>query len=200
MATVSNNPLEDSVHVLQAHGAQLEDLSDGELLEIYRSGITDAYSVLYSRYEQIALRVARRKTSDPHLATDAVQEAFTAILSAIQSGAGPVATFTPYLFASIARQVIRQRHHHHQEISVSELPEQCGPHLDLADYLPDPGLRAALQSLPLRWQAALWYLDINDLPPREVAPLFGISPNALVALHRRAKAGLRQEFLRYQKP
>ncbi|MFE4197582.1 hypothetical protein ACFRJ9_17095 [Paenarthrobacter sp. NPDC056912] len=35
-------------------------------------------------------------------------------------------------------------------------------------------------------------MDLNDVPAKEAAKLFALSPNAVVALHRRAKAGLRQ--------
>jgi hypothetical protein len=54
---------------------------------------------------------------------------------------------------------------------------------------------AALQSLPKRWQTVLWYTDVLQEKPRNIAPLMGIAPNAVSALVLRARKGLRQAYL-----
>ncbi|MDR6688248.1 DNA-directed RNA polymerase specialized sigma24 family protein [Arthrobacter sp. 1088] len=53
---------------------------------------------------------------------------------------------------------------------------------------------AALQSLPERWQKVLWYTDVLQYKPREIAPLLGIAPNAVSALVLRARKGLRAAY------
>lgn len=57
----------------------------------------------------------------------------------------------------------------------------------------------ALQSLPARWQTVLWYSEVMEQPPRRIAPLMGITPNAVSALLRRAKTGLRTAYLKTQR-
>jgi RNA polymerase sigma factor (sigma-70 family) len=178
----------------------LEEFTDGELLDAFRTGRTEAYGELFRRYEPVAMRVASRRTRDHHLAQEAVHEAFTTILCAIRSGSGPTGTFTGYLYSCVTREVARQHHLRRNEVSVPEyvdlLPGMVLP--DVADQFPDPGIRQAFMSLPERWQRVIWHLDIYELAPREAAPLFGLSPNALIALHRRAKKGFRQAFLQQQ--
>ncbi|MFP3686343.1 hypothetical protein SB847_21820, partial [Bacillus sp. SIMBA_026] len=53
----------------------------------------------------------------------------------------------------------------------------------------------AFRSLPERWQAVLWYLDVERMKPAAVAPILGLSPNAVSALALRAREGLRREYL-----
>ncbi|MFE4197581.1 RNA polymerase sigma factor [Paenarthrobacter sp. NPDC056912] len=78
------------------------------MLEAVRQGHAEAYGVLFTRRAPTALRVARRRTRDHQMVQDAVQEAFASILAAINAGAGPVGTFTAYLFVSITRHIHRQ--------------------------------------------------------------------------------------------
>jgi hypothetical protein len=52
----------------------------------------------------------------------------------------------------------------------------------------------ALQSLPKRWQAALWHAEVLGEPPRRLGPLLGIKPNAASSLLLRARTGLTAAF------
>jgi RNA polymerase sigma factor (sigma-70 family) len=175
----------------------MDSLTDGELLDAFREGQQDAYGVLFNRYKDTALQVARRQTPDPHLAEDAVNEAFAAILAAIQNGSGPVGFFGPYLFSSVARRAYRMNRRSMREIPVAGHQQTHAPNFTVADF-DTAAVRRAYRSLPQRWQQVLWHLDINAMYPREAAPMLGLSPNAVVALHRRAKDGLRLAFLKQQ--
>ncbi|MFE4198083.1 RNA polymerase sigma factor [Paenarthrobacter sp. NPDC056912] len=169
------------------------DLSDGELLEMARDGHTEAYGLLFTRHAPAAHRVARRRTRDHQLAQDAVHEAFTTILAAIKAGGGPVGTFTAYLFVSVTRQIQRQSRHQSRETLLPEFTDTAATEEDFTeDTSLAPSLLGAFGSLPERWQQVLWHMDISGMPAKEAAPLFGLSPNAVIALHRRAKAGLRK--------
>jgi hypothetical protein len=53
----------------------------------------------------------------------------------------------------------------------------------------------AFRSLPERWQAVLWHTEIERQKPGQVAPLLGLTPNAVAALGYRAREGLRQAYL-----
>lgn len=182
-----------------ASSGALNTLSDGELLDHVRSGIQEAYGELYCRHAAGAHRVARRLTPDRALAEDAVSEAFASILAAIQGGSGPVDVFGPYLTSSVSRAVYRMNRK-----SMRDTPVPDDEMLDSAVTQPlfdeapfhDGEALIAFKELPIRWRAVLWYLDIESMHPREVGPKLGLSPNATVALHRRAKEGLRLRYLR----
>ena len=53
----------------------------------------------------------------------------------------------------------------------------------------------AFASLPERWQLVLWHTEVEGQRPAEVAPLLGLSPNAVSQLAHRAREGLRQAFV-----
>jgi Putative zinc-finger/Sigma-70, region 4 len=54
----------------------------------------------------------------------------------------------------------------------------------------------AFATLPKRWQQVLWFTEVDQASPARIAPLLGISPNAVAALAYRAREGLRQAYLR----
>jgi RNA polymerase sigma factor (sigma-70 family) len=173
--------------------------SDGELLKAVRQGHTIAYGHLFERHWSMAVRVAKRKTPDKHLAEDAVHEAFASILSAIRNGAGPIEVFRPYLLASVSRAIYKLN-----GLSMRETPMESSelarisdeyPRTDESDYF-NENVYVAFTSLPTRWQKVIWHMDVEEMPPRQSAPLLGLSPNAAVALHRRAKKGLKYAYHR----
>ncbi|GAA4036138.1 hypothetical protein GCM10023063_21100 [Arthrobacter methylotrophus] len=176
----------------------LDSLTDGELLEAVRAGNGHAYGILFGRHKDAALRVARRQTPDRHLAEDAVNEAFAAVLSAIHGGSGPVGVFGPYLLSSVTRTVYRMNHRSMRETPVLDtaFPDVAAPetHTVLSEF-DNAAAREAFKALPARWREVLWYLEIEEMQPRDAGPLLGLSPNATVALHRRAKDGLRLGYL-----
>ncbi|WP_345045313.1 sigma-70 family RNA polymerase sigma factor [Arthrobacter methylotrophus] len=177
----------------------LEGLSDGELLEAVRAGSSEEYGILFERYRRTALRVASRYSSDTHLAEDAVHEAFASILSAIRSGFGPSQTFGPYLYSSVinAMRRLNLRKLREKPMDIETLEGAIGRTDErFAGVTTDDLVQTVLRSLPPRWQEVLWYLEVEAMAPREVGPILGLTPNATVALHRRAKVGLRLGYLR----
>jgi DNA-directed RNA polymerase specialized sigma24 family protein len=62
----------------------------------------------------------------------------------------------------------------------------------------DPGDREdverAFRGLPVRWQRVLWQLEVEGRRPRELAVELGMTPNAVSALGKRARAGLRKAY------
>lgn len=131
-------------------------------------------------------------------ADDVAHEAFTKVIAAIGSGNGPDAVFRPYLF-----RAVRTVAANHWEQQAKEIPSEETP--DAA--LEDPGLEAilsqerttpaykAFESLPPRWRTVLWHADVENEPPRRIAPLLGMEPNAVSALLMRARRGLREAYL-----
>jgi DNA-directed RNA polymerase specialized sigma24 family protein len=74
--------------------------------------------------------------------------------------------------------------------------DEAEPFVDAAEASLERSLVAqAFASLPERWQAVLWYTEVEQARPAEVALLLGISPNSVAALRYRAREGLRQAYL-----
>lgn len=170
--------------------------SDEELVDAMRSGDNGGYAILWARHAAAARRAARAITSsfDPD---DLVSEAFASILSAIQGGGGPTGPFRPYLFATI-RNISATWARKGKDLSLDDLPEAV-----FSDTGSDPldqlstrtSLATAFRRLPARHRTLLWYLEVEGMKPREIAPLMGLTPNAVSALAYRAREGFRQAWL-----
>ena len=158
------------------------------LLELVRAGDHDAYGELFTRYQDVAYKVARGQ-SRRH-ADDYVAEAFRRVLTAISRGAGPTQGFGPYLAATIRSVAAGQAAPYQEvELDVSTVLDD-----EAADV--DPRVATAYLSLPEAWQNALWYSDVEGMSPRHAAPLLDLpSANAFSALRKRARAGLRSAYL-----
>lgn len=189
---------------------QPDALSDAELLTRVRAGDQGAFDALFRRHAEAVCRYARGCCRDEHVADDLTAEVFARTLHALHRGAGPRSAVRAYLLTAVR--------HVGADWAASARRTQLVE--DFADFavqavnpagqvgLVGPGadvqaMRAAEQSLavqafrslPERWQAALWHTEVEGESPREVAPLFGITPNAMAALAVRARAALKEAYL-----
>lgn len=172
--------------------------SDGHLIGLVRGGDMSAFDELYERHVSVASTVARRNVDNPSDAEDVVAEAFQAVLQSLVVGRGPDNFFRAYLLSTVTRLS-----HHRNRKAGRSLPSSDDAILDRT--LPDPDavvkafeshtVAKAFRALPERWQAVLWYLDVERMKPAAVAPLLGLSANAVSALALRAREGLRRQYL-----
>lgn len=176
-------------------------MGDPELLTALRTGSKEAAEMLYRRHAADALSFARGLVRTEHDAKDLVQEAFAKTISAVANGNGPHENFLGYLFTAIKSCAAEWWNRNSREVPVEAgvLDATHGPTEDdrlqrVFDHDGNERVLAALQSLPARWQTALWYADVLQEPPRRIGPLLGIKPNAVSALVRRARAGLREAY------
>lgn len=176
-------------------------MGDPVLLTALRAGSTEAADVLYRRHAAAALSFARGLVRTEHDAKDLVQEAFAKTISAVANGNGPLENFPGYLFTAIKSCAAEWWSKNSREVPVEAgvLDATHGPTHDdrlhrVFDHDGNERVLAALQSLPARWQSALWYADVLQEPPRRIGPALGIKPNAVSALVRRARAGLRDAY------
>ncbi|MGQ3383317.1 sigma-70 family RNA polymerase sigma factor [Glutamicibacter sp. TV12E] len=179
-------------------GEIFAELSDAHLIRGIRGGDRESQAHLYRRHKQVALAVAYRHTDTSSEAEDIVSEAFLKVFQAIERGSGPQEFFRAYLLTAVSRCAFARNKAASKQIVVDDLKEF---HLRDA-YADDVMERAessfiinAFKSLPERWRMALWYVEVEGLAPREIAPILGISPNAVSALTIRAREGLRQAYL-----
>ena len=174
----------------------LGDAADAELVLRTRSGNRDAFAELWRRHYRSAVTVARSVTSSLD-ADDLVQEAYARIYQSILKGGGPTGSFRAYLFTSI-RNTAAAWGRSRKELASDELDaiEDPATTEEATDDALDRSLtHRAFQSLPSRWQEVLWYSEVEQMKPAEIAPLLGMKPTAVAQLTFRAREGLREAWI-----
>lgn len=175
--------------------------SDRELLGALRDGDQAAYAVLWERHIGAALRYAHRLF--PSHAEDLASEALLAVYQQVTTtSAGPDFAFRSYLKAVIRNTAIRWRK---EADRIDDTVEADRPNFHDALSLVEresnaQQLLGAFQELPERWQRVLWLTEVADVPRPEIARELGIKPNAVSALQRRARSGLKLHWLTMQIP
>lgn len=173
-----------------------DTIADAELVLRTRSGDAEAFGELWRRHYPSGMSVARSITSSID-ADDLVQESYTRIYQAIIKGGGPNGSFRAYLFTSI-RNTAAAWGRSRRESAIDELDSVADPDSteQASNEALDRSLTAqAFRSLPSRWQEVLWYTEIEQMKPNEVAPLLGMKAGAVSQLAFRAREGLREAWI-----
>ncbi|QCO96765.1 sigma-70 family RNA polymerase sigma factor [Arthrobacter sp. 24S4-2] len=151
-------------------------------LEHWDAGVAFAYSL----------------TRDHNDAEELAAHAFLKVLSAMRSGKGPTGPFRPYFFRAIRTSTADHWRRRSYEYATEHVPETSA---EDGGYAHVDGMREramasrAFAALPRRWQQVLWHVDVVGLRPRQLAPILEIEANAVSALVRRARRGLREAYL-----
>ena len=176
--------------------------SDAELITAVRSGESAAFGVLYERHAAAARAVARQYSNSAPDAEDAVSDAFSRVFSAVQAGGGPDVAFRAYLFTVVRRVALGKVESGRRAVATDDLetfeaasgPGESTEEPTMAGF--ERGVVSqAYKSLPERWQAVLWYTEVEELNPAQIAPILGLTANGVAALAYRAREGLRQAYL-----
>lgn len=169
--------------------------SDEELLRACRHGDTEQFALLWDRHRKAGIVAARSLAPglDPD---DLVSSAYLKIFELVKDGRGPQGAFRPYLYQVIKTIAAdRLRSPESATADLDEVPDlhEAGPWEDNAFDL--NAVAAAFATLAPRWQAALWYTEVEQMPPREAAKLLGISANSTSALAARAREALKSAWV-----
>ncbi|MEW9554642.1 sigma-70 family RNA polymerase sigma factor [Nonomuraea sp. NPDC050783] len=172
--------------------------SDADLLRASRQGDAAAFRQLYERHVAAARALARQLVRGTEV-DDVVAEAFTKILDLVGRGGGPESGFRTYLLTVVRRTV-----HDRSRVRSRRLAAGGFEAYDPGEPFVDPALAGlersliarAYLSLPERWRAVLWHVEVERSRPAEVALLLGLPPAGVAVLARRARDGLRQAYLR----
>lgn len=177
------------------HDGTPVERSDMVLVALTRTGDKDAFGELWKRHYHAALRAARA-ISFNHDAEDLVQEAFTRIYQAILQGSGPKEVFRAYLYTALRSVSMNWSRNENYDSSLEELPAAAEPAYTFEGQVVSESITArAFATLKPQWRAVLWYLDVEEMAPREAAPLLGLGANATSALANRAREALRSAWL-----
>lgn len=172
------------------------ELSDGELLELSRSGDDAAFAELFRRYSPLARRVAAGAIRQPSDQDDAVAAAFTNVWKALCNGRGPKDAFAPYLIVSVRRAAmdISKAAAKTVNFEPEEFVQSEDDTYSVIDSVDSILALRALNTLPSKWQTVLWYVLVEGQSARKTAEILGSNANAVAAMTARAKEGLRKAF------
>lgn len=172
--------------------------SDMALVELARSGISDAYAELWKRHAPNLTVAIRCFTGfDPD---DIAQETFMRILLQIQAGKGPQTAFRAYAIMT-ARNIATNMSRSRTETEVTGIEDDAFEQLsvettDLGDDVLEKSFTyQVFNSLPTRWQEVLWYREVEDLPVKAFCTFLGMSENSTSALLLRAREGFKQAWI-----
>ena len=177
-----------------------EGLTDLQLVEAARRGVQEAVVQLWQRHYSGALATARRVARQPRDAEELAADAFSQMLSAIAAGGGPTSSVGAYLATSVRNLAVsRIRHSSAGDLLTDDhdtLDQLSGQRGDPVAKHSELGVvREAFAALPRRWQVVLWRTAVDQDSNILVAEELGMSPNAVAALSRRARKGLRTAYL-----
>jgi len=172
------------------------ELTDVQLLDRLRDGDAAAYEELWLRHVGAARRAATRIA--PTDQDDLVSEAFLAIYrQVLVEGKGPQTSFRAYLFTvmrNIAARWYREGRPFISDPEADTTVDERG--YELIEREHDAAqLLDAFRALPARWQRVLWLSEVEEVGRPAIAAEFGIGANAVSALQRRARGGLREQWL-----
>ena len=194
--------MEDTARPAPQDGRQnlIPAADDESLLDAVRNHDRQAYGELYRRHCGAVFAVARLHTNSHAEAEDITSEAFTRVLALLRSGGGPRQFLRAYLITAVSRLAADRAND--LDRAQPQEPREQGK-LDRVQLFDDIVVRQvdaavvarAFASLPERWQEVLWYLEIEGYRPRQVASVVGIQPNAVSALAKRAREGLRTAYM-----
>ncbi|MBP0461617.1 sigma-70 family RNA polymerase sigma factor, partial [Streptomyces montanisoli] len=202
----------DASAVDDAAATAAPPLADSDLVQRMREGDDSAYEELFRRHSGAVRRYARTCCRDADTADDLTAEVFARTLQAVRGGAGPEQAVRAYLLTTVRRVAAAwaktaKREHLVEDFAVFAAQAAGSSTVSDDDTLElGADVRAmheaeqslamqAFRSLPERWQAVLWHTTIEEEPPSQVAPLFGLSANATAVLAGRAREGLKQAYL-----
>ncbi|MBL8747736.1 MAG: sigma-70 family RNA polymerase sigma factor [Planctomycetes bacterium] len=173
--------------------------TDGELVELARSGDRDAFAELAARHAPRLDRFLCTMTGDEHVAADVRQEALHSAMTRLEQLREPSAF--PGWLLSIACNACRKRlrsdvqRSHDGGDALHEVPEARRSALSSLVRREDAvRLALAIDRLPIALREAFVLFVVEGMPYAEIAAATGASENTLQVRVHRGKALLRQQL------
>jgi len=182
------------------------DCSDAQVIAQVRSGHLAIFAILYERHHKAALNHASRLTAGSRVdADDCVADAFELVFKMLKRGEGPDRFFRAYLLTVMRNLIMTKKAEASNSFTVENfevLEAAAFTRLHVENPIPDPVVERfeteviiqAFRQMPERWQAVLWYIDVEGLTPTQVGIILELSPKATSMLRLRARDGLRSAY------
>jgi RNA polymerase sigma factor (sigma-70 family) len=173
---------------------------DVELIERAKQGDVDAYGELVRRYQHDARRTAAA-VAGVNVADDAAQEAFVRAFDYLHRFR-PEAPFRPWLLAIVANVARNQSRSTHRWTRATRASGERGAAATAAPSAEDEALarrregtvRAALDTLPLRYRDVVACRYLLDLSEAETAQVLGIARGTVKSRLSRALDRLERQL------
>ena len=173
---------------------------DVELIERAKQGDVDAYGELVRRYQHDARRTAAA-VAGVDVADDAAQEAFVRAFDYLHRFR-PEAPFRPWLLAIVANVARNQSRSTHRWTRATRASGERGAQIMSAPSAEDEALtrrregtvRAALDTLPLRYRDVVACRYLLDLSEAETAQVLGIARGTVKSRLSRALDRLERQL------
>nr|WP_284974791.1 sigma-70 family RNA polymerase sigma factor [Arthrobacter sp. efr-133-TYG-104] len=172
--------------------------SDADLISRVRSGDGEAFGVLFERHREMAQKMAAAQLDNRADVDDVVADAFTSVYQSLAAGKGPDTFFRAYLLTTVRRVAYKANQAGSRIRPTAEsyvIDSVEGPHDPVLAEFESTTVAQAFKALPERWQAVLWYVDIEGMKPADASAMLGLSPNGVSSLAIRARERLRQIYL-----
>ncbi len=181
-----------------AIGAGMESLDrDAELLERFRAGDRDAFTILYRAHQASVFRFALAMTADETRAADVTQDVFIWLIAhtgSFDPARGSLGAF----LSGVARKFLRRKRA--EEMRWAPLDE-----ITLAEPRSSPAdsdaetLRRAIVALPEKYREVVVHCDLEEKSYEEAAGAMGIAVGTVRSRLHRARALLARKLDRRRK-
>lgn len=155
--------------------------SDQALVVQATTGDAGAFDALHRRHGDLAWRFAVAITGEATMASTAVSEAYGTVFTVLRAGRGTAESFRTQLLAAVRNASIDLRRA--SAVDAADLP------------LDRSVLTEAYTRLPERWRSVLWLGTVEGMDAIAMAPIVGLSADAVTQLSDRARHGLHEQFL-----
>lgn len=175
----------------QAKGITFDE--DIVLVERYLAGDSGSFELLYSKYYDKVLAIARGILMDPDEAADAVQEVFTLVYRHLNRF-DRRSRFSTWLFrVAVNRSIQEARRNKHKSRNV-ELTEALAAEAPSDSDEMDPHVQAAMAELAPADRALLVLFYWEELSLQEIADSIGCNVNAAKTRLYRARERFREKY------
>lgn len=161
-----------------------EQSSHAALVERAVAGDETAFEALYERHALSAWRLSYAITGTRSDAVAVVSDSFARTFTALRAGRAAQTSFRTLLLQTVRHQAIDARNAHGDKPPAFQASERT---LVLA---------TAFASLPERWKSALWLRQVEGIDPADLAPIVDLDVDATNQIVKRARRGLREQFVR----
>lgn len=184
------------------NGERVGDRPEAELVAaLSGDGWGPALAELWDRHLAVLRGVAFAVTRDADGVEDVLADTLAALAERAAAGSlTGISSFRAYAVTAVRNTAYgRARRAGRMELTgdtFEATPDRAPAHADrLVDQADQRYVAAAFASLPDNYREVLWLVEVEGMPPREVAGIIGTSANNVSQLAHRARVALREGWV-----